>query len=120
MKNYQTQNTLRLPSGVVVGLTPEQAASRLHVLIQQADGVYIATTPLQFKSGEVIGLDAVPNGLAEQLAVVELAEQDGDEGSDEGSGEGGGEGSGEGGGEGADEGAEPPIAPKSSARKKPK
>ena len=104
MKNYQTQNTLRLPSGVVVGLTPEQAASRLHVLIQQADGVYIATTPLQFKSGEVIGLDAVPNGLAEQLAVVELAEEGGEEGGEEGN----------------DEGTEPPIAPKSSARKKPK
>ena len=104
MKNYQTQNTLRLPSGVVVGLTPEQAASRLHVLIQQADGVYIATTPLQFKSGEVIGLDAVPNGLAEQLAVVELAEEGGEEGGEEGN----------------DEGTEPPIAPKSSAKKKSK
>ena len=108
MQNYQTQNTLRLPSGVVVGLTPEQAASRLHVLTQQADGVYIASTPLQFKAGEVIGLDAVPNGLAEQLAVVELAEQDGDESGNEGGNEGG------------DEGTEPPIAPKSSAKKKSK
>lgn len=53
-------------AGARLGLSKEQAAARAHALKEVAKGVYVAQQPVQFKAGEVVGIDGdLPKVLAE-------------------------------------------------------
>lgn len=69
MKKYTTTAIVTLPAGTVMELTAEQAAARRHALQQQrGPNLYRATAPVQFKRGEVIGLEVEPpKSLADEL-----------------------------------------------------
>lgn len=69
MKKYTTTTIVTLPAGTVMELTPEQAAARRHAIESlRGNGLYRATAPVQFKRGEVIGLDVEPpKALADEL-----------------------------------------------------
>lgn len=69
MKKYTTTTIVTLPAGTVMELNAEQAAARRHAIEPlRGNGVYRATAPVQFKRGEVLGLDAEPpKALADEL-----------------------------------------------------
>lgn len=68
MKKYQTTTIATLPAGTVMELTAEQAAKRAYALQALGKNVYRATAAVQFKRGEVIGLDAEPpKAMADEL-----------------------------------------------------
>lgn len=68
MKKYTTTAIVTLPAGTVMELNAEQAASRRHAVAAIGKGVYRATAAVQFKRGEVIGLDVEPpKALADEL-----------------------------------------------------
>lgn len=56
-----TQGPLTLAPGRVVRLNGQQAALRAHALKQRKDGAYEVVQPVQFKNGEVLGFDDVPD-----------------------------------------------------------
>lgn len=64
---------LKLGPGAMLALSEQQAAARAKNIKKIGDGVYEATGPMEFKSGEQLGvrLDDVPKHL---LAFVEVAE----------------------------------------------
>jgi hypothetical protein len=76
MKRYETNQTVRLPAGTVLALSPEQIRRRRHLLEPVADGMTVARQPVEFKAGEIIGLDPVPLALAAVLAPVERDDQE--------------------------------------------
>jgi hypothetical protein len=57
MREYRTLDVVSLYCGRV-GLSNPQAASRVRDLRPVADGIYEIVSPVQFKRGEVIRLDA--------------------------------------------------------------
>lgn len=69
MKKYTTTTIVTLPAGTVMELNAEQAAARRHALESlRGNGVYRAIAPVQFKRGEVLGLDVEPpKALADEL-----------------------------------------------------
>lgn len=68
MKKYVTTTIVTLPAGTVMELNAEQAAARRHALVTTGKGVYRAASAVQFKRGEVIGLDVEPpKALADEL-----------------------------------------------------
>jgi hypothetical protein len=60
MYAYRTTRTVRLSAGTVLALAAAQAAPRSHLLYAMEPGVYTAKEPLEFKSGETIGLMTPP------------------------------------------------------------
>lgn len=56
-----TQGPLTLAPGMVVRLNEKQAALRAHALKKRKDGAYEVVHAVQFKNGEVLGFDDVPN-----------------------------------------------------------
>lgn len=69
MRKYTTTAIVTLPAGTVMELNVEQAAARRHALqSQRGPNLYRATAPVQFKRGEVIGLEVEPpKALADEL-----------------------------------------------------
>lgn len=62
MSQYEvTQGPLTLAPGIVVRLNEQQAALRQHALKKRKDGAYEVLQPVQFKNGEVLGFDEIPN-----------------------------------------------------------
>lgn len=54
------------PAGTRLGLSQEQAVARIAALQEAGKGVYVATQPVQFKAGEVIGMAGeMPKALGE-------------------------------------------------------
>lgn len=57
-------------AGARLGLSKEQAAARANALKEVAKGVFVAQQPVQFKAGEVIGIDGdLPKALGEAVAA---------------------------------------------------
>ena len=68
MKKYVTTAIVTLPAGTVMELNAEQAAARRHALVTHSKGVYRATAAVQFKRGEMIGLEVEPpKAMADEL-----------------------------------------------------
>lgn len=62
MSQYEVINgPITLPVGVIVHLTAVQAALREHALKKQGNGVFEVILPIQFKNGELLGFDEVPD-----------------------------------------------------------
>jgi hypothetical protein len=62
MHKYEvTQGPLTLSPGIIVHLNKEQADLRQHALKKCKEGVYEIVEAVQFKNGEVIGFDEIPN-----------------------------------------------------------
>lgn len=62
MNQYEVINgPITLPVGVIVYLTETQAALREHALQQKGNGAYEVIIPIQFKNGELLGFDDVPD-----------------------------------------------------------
>ncbi len=57
MIKFKTLVTTDFFEGAVLGLSRDQAYSRMHNLEKVRKGVYRVTSPVQFKSGEVLKLD---------------------------------------------------------------
>lgn len=73
MKLYRvTEKPITLPKGSRVVLTKAQIAPRQHNLkaVDQKTGAVEALVALDFKVGEVIGLDSLPKGMAGRLAPI--------------------------------------------------
>lgn len=72
MDSYKIIAPVTFPSGTVLALDGRQAATRLHVLqAEEAPGVYIASQPLEFKIGEIIGLALPPSKGETGLELIE-------------------------------------------------
>lgn len=64
MDRYRVCSTLSLFPGSVVALSEAQHAPREARLHARGEGVYEITAPVQFKAGEVLGIDgAIPKPL---------------------------------------------------------
>jgi len=63
------QQTADFPAGTRLALDAAQVRSRRHCLKAVGDGFYLTTAPVQFKAGEVIGLEGEP-AKAQAEAVV--------------------------------------------------
>lgn len=62
MSQYEvTQGPLTLPPGIVVRLNEQQASVREHALKKCKNGAFEVLLPIQFKVGEVLEFDEVPN-----------------------------------------------------------
>jgi hypothetical protein len=79
---YKTTRTVRLAAGTVLALSHEQAAPRAHLLYEMEPAVYTAKEPVEFKTGETIGLMTPPakgdSGL-ELIGPLEIIRGDGSE-----------------------------------------
>lgn len=73
MDFYKTLETVRLPGGTVLELTPDQARRRSHLLDINEEDDLVARQSVEFKAGEIIGLEQVPLVLKAALEPVELA-----------------------------------------------
>jgi hypothetical protein len=73
MDFYKALETVRLPGGTVLELTPEQARRRRHLLDINEDDDLVARQSVEFKAAEVIGLEQVPLVLKAALEPVDLA-----------------------------------------------
>lgn len=70
MDKFQIVATATFGAGARLGLSKEQAAARVHSLREVARGVYVAQQPVQFKAGEVIGLDGeIPKSLGAAVSA---------------------------------------------------
>lgn len=79
MNAYKTLTPVTFPSGTVLALDAKQAATRTHVLDDLRPGVYVAKQPLEFKAGEVIGLELPPSKGETGLELIEQQEAVGNE-----------------------------------------
>lgn len=62
MSQYEvTQGPLTLAPGIIIRLNEQQATLRQHALKKRKDGAYEVLQPVQFKNGEVLGFDEIPN-----------------------------------------------------------
>jgi hypothetical protein len=61
MLHYTVLYATRVPCGLVLALSPEQASHRLYGLqVMEKGGLFKVTTELCFKAGEIIGFDKTP------------------------------------------------------------
>lgn len=74
MKIYRTQEIVRLHGGRI-GLSKEQAALRMHCLVEmkEEEGIFEIRSPVEFKAGECIALEA-PDKIT--LAMLESMESE--------------------------------------------
>lgn len=77
MKDYSVvSRSCSFGAGQILRLSPEQVAARPHLLDCTEDaGIYIARAPLEFKQGEIVGLDGDVNKKA-LLSLEEIAENE--------------------------------------------
>jgi|GEM_PF-2877518 len=74
MDFYKTLETVRLPGGTVLALTSNQIRRRQHLLdVAKYGETCCAKQAVEFKAGEVIGLEQVPLALETALEPVNLA-----------------------------------------------
>lgn len=67
-----TGGTLRLHSGAVLALSTAQAKDRAHVLDARGDGVFTAKGTVEFKVGEVVGIEGtLPKIIDDILDPIE-------------------------------------------------
>lgn len=69
MEQYKTLSPLTFASGLI-GLNDDQATLRSGCLEAKTKGVYLIKLPVQFKAGEIIGLDDLPKAYIDSLEVV--------------------------------------------------
>lgn len=66
MEKFLIVSPATFPAGIRLVLSQEQAEARIAALQEAGKGVYIATQPVQFKAGEVIGMSGeMPKALGE-------------------------------------------------------
>lgn len=67
------QQTADFPAGTRLALSAAQARSRRHCLKTVGDGFFLTTAPVQFKAGEVIGLEGEPPKAQAEAVVLKDA-----------------------------------------------
>lgn len=68
MKTYEARQAVTLGAGVVLKMSPTQAARRRHLLEDLGGGRHRARAPVQFKAGEVVGIEGpLPKALLGSL-----------------------------------------------------
>lgn len=72
MQFFRTNETVRFPGGTVLLLNRDQYSRRQHLLEPVTDGVTCARQLVEFKAGEIIGLNQVPLALKGFLELVEF------------------------------------------------
>lgn len=68
-----TGGTMNVGQGVVIALTKEQASPRLHALESLGNDLFKAKQLLQFKAGEVIGIEINDIVKSERHMAVDAA-----------------------------------------------
>lgn len=70
MRQYKVLQTVGFASGVI-GLSADQARPRLRALEKtKTNGIYKLIGSVEFKAGEVIGLEEVPKAFLPRLEIV--------------------------------------------------
>ncbi|MDR7220353.1 hypothetical protein [Aminobacter aminovorans] len=62
-------------TNMILGLSDEQVAARAHVL-EEVEGGYRPTAPIQFKAGELVEIPGDPDKLPRPLAAVLVPQGD--------------------------------------------
>ena len=76
MRMYKVEGGVaHIGTDMVLELSPQQVAAREHML-EDVEGGYRAKAPIQFKAGEIIGIDCAPEHLPRPLAVNLVSEGD--------------------------------------------
>lgn len=76
MRFYKVEGGVaHVGTDMLLELTPQQVAARAHIL-EEVEGGWRARAPLQFKAGEIIGIDCAPENLPRPLAVNLISEGD--------------------------------------------
>ena len=70
MKMYAVVKTMRIGEGVVQ-LTDSQARDRTGKIRPREDGAYDVLYPIEFKVGEVLGVEALPKHLGVHVTDLE-------------------------------------------------
>lgn len=71
------KGVLQVSQGATLELTKEQVRPRAHKLEAvkgSRKGTFLATAPLQFKTGEALGIDAVAKGQLDQVEEIGQAD----------------------------------------------
>lgn len=72
LKKLEAIETVRLGPGTIVGLTPDQARTRLHNLTPLKErGVFNTTGPIEFKRGEQFGYEGAISRAMQEVVVGE-------------------------------------------------
>jgi len=74
MKFFRTESTVKFPSGTILGLNDAQSKPRLLSKSIRAGkgGKFEVITEVEFKKGEVIGVDgAIPKALLSKFTAIE-------------------------------------------------
>lgn len=78
MKFFRTEDAVSFHYGAILGLTDKQAVPRIQIKNLKAlgDGRFEVTGDVQFKMGEIIGLEEkdIPKGLAGKFSLIEKEE----------------------------------------------
>lgn len=70
MKIYRTLNRINIPGGTRVMLSKKQLRGRLEKLKKVGKSVYFTLGAIQFKAGDMVGLESVPKILKSSLEEV--------------------------------------------------
>ncbi|TPN79967.1 hypothetical protein [Mesorhizobium sp. B1-1-2] len=74
MRMYKVEGGVaHFGTDMVLKLSASQVAARAH-LLEEVEGGYRPKAPIQFKSGEIIGIDLAPDVLPRPLAVCLVIE----------------------------------------------
>ena len=76
MKKYLVEKGITLHSETLE-LTDKQSGPRMPFLKRISDGIYVPTQAVQFKSGEILGIDPVDKSLL--MSVSEIIQSDPEE-----------------------------------------
>lgn len=71
IKITEVKEVLRFVSGKVK-LTVEQAATRMHNLLPEGDGIFTVVKPIEFKVGETVG---IVSAYIPEVEIAETAEE---------------------------------------------
>lgn len=72
MQQYKTNTTVKI-SGGLVGLSADQAKTRVHNLKSLGGGVFEVQSPITLKAGEPVSLASVDKAMAPKLDAVDAA-----------------------------------------------
>ncbi|TPK38697.1 hypothetical protein [Mesorhizobium sp. B2-5-3] len=76
MRMYKVEGGVaHVGTDMVLELSQAQVAARAH-LLEKVEGGYRAQASVQFKEGEIIGIDCAPENLPRPLAVCLVSEGD--------------------------------------------
>lgn len=71
MKKYTLTRTVLVDAGTVLALTEAQVRARKLSLEAVGEGVYKTTAIVNFKAGEMIGMEMLPKSLESAVAAVD-------------------------------------------------